>query len=107
LSEEQVIEIFGSCGKVLNFRLVYDRETGRPKGFGFIEYPDSGTISSWQTQTPITNLTRMTDAASSAVRNLNDHEIMGRKLRVDYSNDNAEDDSTMVRLSVCSLLHLC
>ena len=49
----------------------------------------------------------MTDAASSAVRNLNDHEIMGRKLRVDYSNDNAEDDSTMVRLSVCSLLHLC
>ena len=27
------------------------------------------------------------DSASSAVRNLNDHEIMGRKLRVDFSNE--------------------
>lgn len=28
------------------------------------------------------------DSAASAVRNLNDHDIMGRKLRVDFSNDN-------------------
>jgi RNA recognition motif-containing protein len=42
LTEEQIIEIFSSAGKVVNFRLVYDRETGRPKGFGFAEYPDSG-----------------------------------------------------------------
>lgn len=42
LSEEQVTDIFSSAGKVLNFRLVYDRETGRPKGFGFAEYPDAG-----------------------------------------------------------------
>lgn len=42
LSEEQIVEIFNSAGKVVNFRLVYDRETGRPKGFGFAEYPDSG-----------------------------------------------------------------
>lgn len=42
LTEEQIIDIFSSAGKVLNFRLVYDRETGRPKGFGFAEYPDSG-----------------------------------------------------------------
>lgn len=45
LTEEQIIRIFSSAGKVLNFRLVYDRETGRPKGFGFVEFPDSGT--SW------------------------------------------------------------
>lgn len=42
LSEEQITDIFNSAGKVLNFRLVYDRETGRPKGFGFAEYPDAG-----------------------------------------------------------------
>lgn len=72
LTEEQIIDIFSSAGKVLNFRLVYDRETGRPKGFGFAEYPDS-------------------DSASSAVRNLNDYEIMNRKLRVDFSNDGAEE----------------
>nr|POE78076.1 isoform 2 of cleavage stimulation factor subunit 2 [Quercus suber] len=38
-------------------------------GFGFLEYTD-------------------VDAAASAVRNLNDHQINGRTLRVDYSNDN-------------------
>lgn len=44
LTEEQIKELFGSCGKVLSFRLVYDRETGRPKGFGFVEFPDSGSL---------------------------------------------------------------
>ncbi|SPN97046.1 related to cleavage stimulation factor 64K chain [Cephalotrichum gorgonifer] len=73
LSEEQIIEIFSSAGKVLNFRLVYDRETGRPKGFGFAEYPDS-------------------DSASSAVRNLHNHEIKGRRLRVDFSNEGGGGD---------------
>ena len=52
----------------------------------------------------VANPTFTTDAASSAVRNLNDHEIMGRKLRVDYSNDNAEDDNTMVWFDVDSLV---
>lgn len=36
------------------------------------------------------------DSAASAVRNLNDHEIMGRKLRVDFSNEggaSSNDDS--------------
>ncbi|KAI1184818.1 hinge domain of cleavage stimulation factor subunit 2-domain-containing protein [Nemania serpens] len=72
LSEEQISDIFTTAGKVLNFRLVYDRETGRPKGFGFAEYPDA-------------------DSAASAVRNLNDYEIMGRKLRVDYSTEGRVD----------------
>ena len=43
LSEEQIIDIFSSAGKVERFRLVYDTETGRPKGFGFADYPDTGT----------------------------------------------------------------
>ncbi|KAL7272295.1 hypothetical protein RUND412_004899 [Rhizina undulata] len=68
LTEEQITEIFTSAGRVLSFRLVYDRETGRPKGFGFAEYPDAET-------------------AASAVRNLDNHEIMGRKLRVDFSHE--------------------
>lgn len=61
-------------GKVINFRLVYDKETGRPKGFGFAEFEDA-------------------DAAASAVRNLNDYELMNRKLRVDWSNDNGAGDN--------------
>jgi cleavage stimulation factor subunit 2 len=35
----------------------------------------------------------LVDSAASAVRNLNDHEIMNRKLRVDFSNDGAEDEA--------------
>lgn len=69
VSEEQICEIFGRAGTVVNFRLVYDKETGRPKGFGFLEYTD-------------------VDAAAAAVRNLNEFELNGRTLRVDYSNDN-------------------
>ncbi|CUS07442.1 unnamed protein product [Tuber aestivum] len=68
LTEEQITETFSSVGRVLSFRLVYDRETGRPKGFGFAEYSDQET-------------------AASAVRNLDNHEIMGRKLRVDFSHE--------------------
>ncbi|KAF4554636.1 Hypothetical protein D9617_4g003910 [Elsinoe fawcettii] len=68
VSEEQIIDIFSRVGAVNNFRLVHDKETGRPKGFGFLEYADP-------------------DTAAAAVRNLNDHDIMGRKLRVDWSND--------------------
>ncbi|KAI9877304.1 MAG: hypothetical protein M1830_004284 [Pleopsidium flavum] len=74
LTEEQIIHTFSTVGQVLNFRLVYDRDTGRPKGFGFAEFSDA-------------------DAAASAVRNLNDYEIMGRKLRVDFSHEGGEEDA--------------
>jgi len=74
LTEEQIIHTFSNVGQVLSFRLVYDKDTGRPKGFGFAEFADA-------------------DAAASAVRNLNDYEIMGRRLRVDYSNDGGAGDS--------------
>ncbi|RPA85136.1 hypothetical protein BJ508DRAFT_205428 [Ascobolus immersus RN42] len=68
LTEEQITDIFSSVGRVVSFRLVYDRDTGRPKGFGFAEYLDPET-------------------ASSAVRNLNNHEVQGRKLKVDFSHE--------------------
>src|SRR5881275_3294554 len=68
LSEEQIIDIFSKVGQVLSFRLVYDRDTGKPKGFGFAEYADA-------------------EIAASAVRNLDNFEIMGRKLRVDFSHE--------------------
>lgn len=63
---------FSTVGNVLSFRLVYDQETGRPKGFGFAEFADA-------------------DSAASAVRNLNGHEIMGRELRVDFSHPGGKE----------------
>ncbi|XP_056407661.1 cleavage stimulation factor subunit 2-like [Hyla sarda] len=63
-TEEQLKDIFCEVGPVVSFRLVYDRETGKPKGYGFCEYQDQET-------------------ALSAMRNLNGREFSGRALRVD------------------------
>ncbi|GAB6032530.1 Cleavage stimulation factor subunit 2 [Chamberlinius hualienensis] len=63
-TEEQLKEIFSEAGPVLSFRLVYDRENGKPKGYGFCEYRDA-------------------DTALSAMRNLNGYELNGRAIRVD------------------------
>ncbi|XP_065792685.1 cleavage stimulation factor subunit 2 tau variant-like isoform X2 [Muntiacus reevesi] len=63
-TEEQLKDIFSEVGSVVSFRLVYDRETGKPKGYGFFEYQDQET-------------------ALSAMRNLNGREFSGRALRVD------------------------
>ena len=49
-------------------------ETGKPKGFGFADYADA-------------------DQAASAVRNLNDFEIQGRKIRVDWPHNQDKDDA--------------
>jgi cleavage stimulation factor subunit 2 len=59
---------------VVSFRLVYDRETGKPKGYGFCEYRDQET-------------------AMSAMRNLNGFELNGRTLRVDNAaNEKAKEE---------------
>jgi len=39
---------------------------------------------------------KTSDSAASAVRNLNDYEIMNRKLRVDFSNDGGDDESVCI-----------
>lgn len=39
-TEEQVVELFRPFGEVNRAALVKDRETGRPRGFGFVEMPN-------------------------------------------------------------------
>lgn len=53
--------------------MVTDRETGKPKGYGFCEYKDEET-------------------AKSARRNLKNHEINGRQLRVDFAENDKNAD---------------
>ncbi|EED23542.1 polyadenylation factor subunit CstF64, putative [Talaromyces stipitatus ATCC 10500] len=72
LTEEQVKDILSTAGTVTKFRLMMNPETGKPKGYGFADFADA-------------------DAAASAVRNLNDYEIMGRKIRVDWPHNNEKD----------------
>jgi RNA recognition motif-containing protein len=39
-SEAELREIFSAHGEVSSASLVMDRDTGRPRGFGFVEMPD-------------------------------------------------------------------
>lgn len=66
-TEDTLYQIFGEVGPVKGLRLVTDKETGKPKGYGFIEYNDPAT-------------------AQSAIRNLAGREIHGRNLRVDSAS---------------------
>src|SRR5271154_1572684 len=72
LSEEEIIHLLGQAGQVTKFRLMTDPDTGKPKGFGFADFADA-------------------DSAASAVRNLNDYEVQGRKIRVDWPHNNEKN----------------
>ena len=37
MTEEQIRTMFAEAGEVTEVTLITDRETGRPKGFGFVE----------------------------------------------------------------------
>lgn len=41
VDEEEFREFFTQFGKVMDATLMTDRETGRPRGFGFITFEDS------------------------------------------------------------------
>lgn len=36
-TKEELAKLFSACGRVLSAKVILDRETGRPKGFGFVE----------------------------------------------------------------------
>ena len=66
-TEDDVKELFGQHGTVHSVALIMDRETGRPRGFGFIEVDD--------------------DALSAMIQNLDGKEMDGRALRVNEAQD--------------------
>ncbi|KAI1611630.1 nucleolin [Exophiala viscosa] len=72
LSEENIVKILSYAGTVVKFRLMTNPDTGKSKGFGFADFQDA-------------------DSAANAVRNLNDFEIDGRKIRVDWPHNNEKD----------------
>lgn len=69
-SEEQVAEIAKTVGVVNRIQLVIDKETGKSKGYAYIEYPDEQT-------------------ALSAVRNLSQYSIGNRVLKCNFSTEDA------------------
>ncbi|KDN46542.1 hypothetical protein RSAG8_04195, partial [Rhizoctonia solani AG-8 WAC10335] len=67
MTEEQLTQVFSTVGPVAGFRLVFDRETGKAKGYGFCEFFDH-------------------ESAASAVRNLHNTDVGGRSLRIDLAD---------------------
>jgi RNA recognition motif-containing protein len=67
--EDQVRELFGGNGRnVVEVKLVTDRDTGRPRGFGFVEMGSS-------------------EDADGAIRDLNGRDFGGRPLTVNEARE--------------------
>jgi cold-inducible RNA-binding protein len=67
--EQQVRDLFSENGRsVSEVKLVTDRDTGRPRGFGFVEMGSS-------------------EEADSAIRALNGHSLGGRPLTVNEAKE--------------------
>ena len=66
-TESDVRALFEKHGTVHSVALITDRETGRPRGFGFVEMDDDG--------------------AQAAMRALNGYEMDGRPLNVNEAQE--------------------
>ena len=66
-SNQDLIELFGGVGAVASANIIEDRETGRSRGFGFVEMSNAD--------------------ASRAMQALNGKEFEGRALKVNEAQD--------------------
>lgn len=66
-TDEEIRTLFGAHGTVESVALPIDRDTGRPRGFGFVEMSQAD--------------------ASRAIQNLNGTDMGGRSLKVNEAQD--------------------
>lgn len=69
-TEEEVKALFSEHGEVESVALITDRETGRPRGFGFVEMAPDG--------------------ADAAIKALDGKDMGGRNLRVNEARPRNE-----------------
>lgn len=51
--EEEFKEYFEQFGTVLDATLMIDKETGRPRGFGFVTFDDDGAVENCMAHSPL------------------------------------------------------
>ncbi len=71
-SEDDLRDLFSAHGEVSSVNVIIDRDSGRSKGFGFVEMPDKAQ-------------------AESAINAINQTDVSGRSVRVNEArprNDN-------------------
>lgn len=66
VDDQRLGELFAAYGQVISAKVIKDRDTGRSKGFGFVEFNNS-------------------QDAQAAIKGLNDSDLEGRKLVVNVA----------------------
>jgi RNA recognition motif-containing protein len=74
-TEEEIRSAFAAYGAVERVSLMTDRDTGRSRGFAFVEMPDSGE-------------------ADQAIAGLNGSELQGRTINVNEARPKTESGGT-------------
>ncbi|WFD30129.1 hypothetical protein MSPP1_001146 [Malassezia sp. CBS 17886] len=74
-TERDLEDEFGRVGDVEKVVIVYDARTGRSRGFGFVTMRD-------------------VEGATDAIKKLNNVDLHGRRIRVDYSSTSRPHDPT-------------
>jgi RNA recognition motif-containing protein len=72
VTEDQLRDLFEPYGEITDLAMIMDRETGRPKGFGFITFAQQ-------------------QSAEKALE-LNGNDLGGRPLKVNVATDKGRDD---------------
>ena len=70
-TDRQLEELFTQAGTVSSATVITDRETGRSKGFGFVEFENDAE-------------------ADEAIKKLNETEVEGRKITVNVARPREE-----------------
>ena len=73
-TEDSLRELFGQFGTVESVAVIMDRQTGRAKGFGFVEMESD-------------------EAAKAAILKLDGQDYEGRRLRVNEAQEKPRDSA--------------
>ena len=71
VTEDQLRQLFSQAGEIKEIAMIVDRDTRRPKGFGFVEMTTQAE-------------------AEKAMQMFNDHELSGRRLQVNLARPKPE-----------------
>ena len=73
VTDEELREAFEAFGQVTSVNIIKDRDSGQPRGFGFVEMPANGE-------------------GHAAISGLNGKEMKGRALTVSEARPRSEGD---------------
>jgi RNA recognition motif-containing protein len=68
VDDQELKELFEEFGNVSSAKVIHDKDTGKSRGFGFVEMPDSA-------------------AAEKAMKEISDSELSGKRLTVKVAEE--------------------